>query len=44
MIQAAGIGGGAELEWLRSESNELSRIFNQSQLTAKANATAQRRG
>ena len=44
MIRAAGIGGGAELEWLRSESNELSRIFNQSQLTAKANATAQRRG
>jgi hypothetical protein len=40
MTEAAGISVGAELKWLLGESNELSRIFNQSQLTAKANAAA----
>ena len=40
LIQAAGVTSGAELEWLLGESNELSRIFNQSQLTARTNASA----
>jgi four helix bundle protein len=44
LILAAGITSGAELEWLLGESNELSRIFNQSQLTARANASARRNG
>lgn len=44
MIEAAGISGGDELKWLLGESNELSRIFNQSQLTAKANAASRRNG
>ena len=42
MIQAAEIANGPELLWLLEESNELARIFNQSQLTAKSNAEAQR--
>jgi hypothetical protein len=44
MIEAAEIGGGPELQWLLKESNELSAIFNQSQLTAKANAVPWRTG
>jgi four helix bundle protein len=44
MVEASGIRAGAELGWLIRESNELSRIFNQSQLTAKSNATTRRRG
>ena len=43
MIEAAGIGVSAELKSLLAESNELSRIFNQSQLTAKTNAAARQR-
>ena len=43
MIEAAGIGTGVELKSLLAESNELSRIFNQSQLTAKTNAAARQR-
>jgi four helix bundle protein len=43
MIEAAEIGVGAELKSLLAESNELSRIFNQSQLTAKTNAAARQR-
>jgi four helix bundle protein len=42
MIEAAEIGNGSELQWLLGESTELSRIFNQSQLTAKVNAAARR--
>ena len=42
MILAAGIVDNMELRRLLDESNELSRIFNQSQLTAKANATPSR--
>jgi hypothetical protein len=42
VIEAAGITVGTELRWLLGESNELSRIFNQSQLTAKLNAAARR--
>jgi four helix bundle protein len=44
MVEASGIRAGADLGWLIRESNELSRIFNQSQLTAKSNATTRRRG
>ena len=43
MIEAAGIGAGVELKSLLAESNELSRIFNQSQPTAKTNAAARQR-
>jgi hypothetical protein len=43
MIEAAGIGAGVELKSLLAESNELSRIFNQSQLTAKTNAATRQR-
>lgn len=44
MIEAARISTGPELQWLLGESNELSRIFNQSQLTAKTNAAVRRNG
>jgi four helix bundle protein len=44
MIDAATIATGPELQSLLKESQELSRIFNQSQLTAKTNATARRDG
>jgi len=44
LIAAAGISSGAELEWLLEESRQLSRVFNQSQLTAKTNASARRNG
>ena len=44
LIAAAEIDSGDELRWLLGESNELSRIFNQSQLTARANAAARRNG
>jgi len=44
LIEAAGITAEAELRWLLGEANELSRIFNQSQLTAKANAASRRNG
>jgi four helix bundle protein len=44
MIEAVGISGGSELEWLCRESNALSRIFNQSQLTAKLNARSGKTG
>jgi four helix bundle protein len=40
MIDAAEIARGDELTALLQEANELSAIFNQSQLTAKANARA----
>jgi hypothetical protein len=43
MIEATGIAAGVELKPLLAESNELSRIFNQSQLTAKTNAAARQR-
>ena len=43
MIEATGIAAGVELKLLLAESNELSRIFNQSQLTAKTNAGARQR-
>ncbi|HEX2459630.1 MAG TPA: four helix bundle protein [Vicinamibacterales bacterium] len=43
MIEATGIAAGVELKSLLAESNELSRIFNQSQLTAKTNAAARQR-
>ena len=42
MITAAGISSGDDLGALLAEANELSRIFNQSQITAKANAQARR--
>jgi len=42
MIAAADIAPGAMLQSLLTEANELSRIFNQSQLTAKANAASRR--
>jgi four helix bundle protein len=42
LIAAAHISPGEELDALVEEANELSRIFNQSQLTAKANAQARR--
>ena len=42
LVRAADIHCGADLGWLLDEANELSRIFNQSQMTAKASA-AQRR-
>ena len=44
MIGAASIANGPQLQSLLNESQELSRIFNQSQLTAKTNATARRNG
>lgn len=43
MSDAAAIMKGPELQSLLNESRELSRIFNQSQLTAKQNAAAWRR-
>lgn len=43
MIAAAGIVDGSELTSLQEEACELSRIFNQSQLTAKANSRFQKR-
>jgi hypothetical protein len=43
MIEAAGIAPGVELKSLLAESNGLSRIFNQSQLTAKTNTAARQR-
>jgi hypothetical protein len=43
MILAADIVDTLELRKLLDESNELSAIFNQSQLTAKGNAAANRR-
>ena len=43
MIEAAGIGNGPDFQWLMMESKELAAIFNQSQLTAKANAVASKR-
>ena len=42
LIAAADINPGDELTALTNEAHELSRIFNQSQLTAKANAQARR--
>jgi four helix bundle protein len=42
MIQASDVGMGDELRWLIGEANELARIFNQSQLTARTNAAARR--
>ena len=36
LIAAAHISAGTELQWLQGEAAELSRIFNASQLTAKA--------
>ena len=42
IIKAAEVAKGVELEWLLDESSQLSRIFNQSQLTAKNNATGRR--
>lgn len=44
LIEAAGIVTGQELQLLLDEANELSRIFNQSQLTAKRNAATRRSG
>jgi len=43
MIAAAEIHPGPQLKSLQAEANELSRIFNQSQLTAKTNAVARHR-
>ena len=43
LIKAAGIVSGPQLDALLDESTQLSRIFNQSQLTAKHNAMAKRR-
>jgi four helix bundle protein len=42
LTAAAGIAATDDLRWLLDESNELSRIFNQSQLTARANAAARK--
>ena len=42
LIAAAEIDSSQELIWLLGESNELSRIFNQSQLTARVNAAERR--
>ena len=42
MIAAAGINCGDDLAALLAEASELSRIFNQSQITAKANAQSRR--
>ena len=42
MIAAAEIASGQDLRSLLSEANELSHIFNQSQLTAKTDAARQR--
>jgi four helix bundle protein len=42
LIKAAAITKSVELDWLLDESSQLSRIFNQSQLTAKTNATSRR--
>jgi hypothetical protein len=39
-IAASGVVATEESRWLLDESNELSRIFNQSQLTARTNAAA----
>ena len=41
-ISAAGIAAESELHSLLDEANELSRIFNQSQLTARRNTAARR--
>jgi len=43
MIDAAAIMTGPELQSLLDESQEPSRIFNQSQLTARRNAAARHR-
>jgi four helix bundle protein len=43
MIAAAEIHPGPQLRSLQAEANELSRIFNQSQLTATTNAVARHR-
>jgi four helix bundle protein len=37
MIAASDVAGGEELTWLPQEASELCAIFNQSQITAKAN-------
>jgi hypothetical protein len=42
LTAAAGIVATDELRWLLDESSELSRIFNQSQLTARRNAAARK--
>jgi four helix bundle protein len=42
LIAAAGIAAGSEFQTLLDEANELSRIFNQSQLTPRRNAAARR--
>jgi four helix bundle protein len=42
LIKAAEIVTGSEVDALLDESTQLSRIFNQSQLTAKNNALARR--
>ncbi|MGH9254922.1 MAG: four helix bundle protein [Vicinamibacterales bacterium] len=42
LIQASGIDSSEDLGWLLGESRELSRIFNQSQLTARTNAARRR--
>jgi hypothetical protein len=42
LIQAAEIAKGAQLDWRLDESAQLSRIFNQSQLTATSNADGRR--
>ena len=39
MIEAADIARGDQLTWLLQEAGELCAIFNQSQITAKANTT-----
>ena len=44
LIAAGSMVSDKELQLLLEESNELSRIFNQSQLTARRNAAARRRG
>ena len=42
LIEAADIANGGPLASLIEEANELSRIFNQSQLTARTNASKRR--
>ena len=42
LIAAAGIVPTSECRWLLDESNELSRIFNQSQLTARRTAESRK--
>jgi four helix bundle protein len=43
LIQTGAVCNDASLQPLRQEANELSAIFNQSQLTAKANAARRRK-